>query len=283
MSFLETSFLWFEAVVASVAVAAVCAVIGVYTILRRVVFLPAALSQISGFGVVFAFLLAVWLPWLSGSWVGRPDVIATAITLLAALLLGWMPRPRRLSREAIIGMAYVISSALVVMIGDRIPQESHDIKDILFGNAVAVEQGQMYVALCVAGAVLIVHGLMLRPFLLASFDSDTARAHGVPTRIVDAALFLTMGLTISTATKTIGAMPVFAFSILPASAALKLFHDIRLVFLSAALIGAASAFLGYYISFVWSFPTGACMVAVTALFYVPAAILGRRPWTVKSN
>ncbi len=277
MSFLETSFLWFEAVIASVAVAVVCAVVGVYTILRRVVFLPAALSQISGFGVVFAFLLAVWLPWLAGSWIGRPDVIATTITLLAALLLGWMPRPRRLSREAIIGMAYVISSALVIMIGDRIPQESHDIKDILFGNAVAVEQGQMYVALGVAGAVLIVHALMLRPFLLASFDSDTAKAHGVPTRIVDAALFLTMGLTISTATKTIGAMPVFAFSILPASAALKLFHDIRLVFISAALIGAASAFLGYYISFVWSFPTGACMVAMAALFYVPATIFDRRP------
>ncbi|MCP4676296.1 MAG: metal ABC transporter permease [Deltaproteobacteria bacterium] len=266
MSFFETSFLWFEAVVASTAVAAVCALVGVYTIMRRVVFLPAALSQISGFGVVFAFLLVAWFPALEGSRVAGPEVVAAIITLGAALALGWMPEPKRLSREAIIGIAYIVASALVIMIGDRIPQEAHDIKDILFGNAVAVEKSQMYMALAVSGAVLLVHVAMLRPFLLASFDPDTARAHGVPVGVIDAVLFLTLGLAISTATKTIGAMPVFAFSVLPAATALKLFTDIRLVFLSAALIGSASAFFGYWASFSWSIPTGACMVGTAAVF-----------------
>lgn len=277
MSFFESSFLWFEAVVASMAIASVCAVVGVYTILRRVVFLPAALSQISGLGVVFAFMLVIWIPGIGDTWMGRPDFVTTVITLGAALLLGWLPEPRHLSRESIIGVAYIAASAFVIMVGDRIPQEAHDIKDILFGNAVVVAPEQMYGALVVAAVVLLVHAVMFRPFLLASFDSDTAMAHGVPVRFVDGILFLTMGLTISVGTKTIGAMPVFAFSVIPAAAALKMFQNTHRIFFGAGLIGAGSAFLGYFLSFVWSFPTGACMVAVSSLFFVLAVIMEYRP------
>jgi len=274
MSFWETSFLWLEAVVASAAVAAVCAVVGVYAVLRRVVFLPAALSQVSGFGVVLAFVLGGLFPTLAESALLGPETLALATTLIAALLLGWMPEPRRLSREAAIGVVYVAASALVILIGDRIPQESHEIEDILFGNAVMVERGQMWLALVVAAGVLAVHAFLFRPFLLASFDPETARAHGVPVRAIDALLFLTLGLTIAVATKTVGAMPVFAFSVLPATAALKALRDIRAVFVGAALVGGLSAFLGYYASFTLELPTGACTVAVCALFLIPAFFVG---------
>jgi len=275
MSFWDSSFLWLEAVIAASAVGAACAVVGVYMILRRVVFLPAALSQVSGFGVVFAFLLPSLVVSSKGSSWASPEVVAGVVTLIASLLLGWMPEPRRLSRDAIIGMAYVLASALILIIGDRIPQDSHDINDILFGNAVAVEKNQMIMALVVAGIVLVVHALFMRPFLFASFDPQTASAHGVPVRAIDAVLFLTVGLTIAVATKTIGAMPVFAFAVLPAAAGLSAFHNMRTVFIFAAVVGAASAFLGYWISFVGSVPTGPCMAAVTAVFFVPAVLVGR--------
>jgi ABC-type Mn2+/Zn2+ transport system permease subunit len=186
-----------------------------------------------------------------------------------------MPEPRGLSRDAVLGVAYVVASALILIIADRIPQDSHDIRDILFGNAVAVEARQMMVAVIVSAFVLLVHALLFRPFLSASFDPETAAAHGVPVRAVDALLFLTVGLTIAAATKTIGAMPVFAFAILPAAAGLCVFADTRLVLLAAALVGAASAFLGYWISFVGSFPTGPCMAVVSSAFLALAMLYSR--------
>ena len=275
MSFWESSFLWLEAVIASMAVAAACGMVGVYTVLRRVVFLPAALSQVSGLGVVLAFLLPVLFPALAGCALFEPALFALGVTLLAALLLGWMPEPRRLSREALIGIAFIAASALVILVGDRVPQESHDIENILFGNAVAVERGQMFRALGTAGAVIVVHVWLLRPFMLVSFDRETALAHGVRVRAIDAVLFLSLGLAIAVATRTIGAMPVFAFCLLPAVAALRAFEEVRAVLASAALVGAASAFLGYWASFAWELPTGACTVVVAALFLLPAAVIGR--------
>lgn len=268
MNFFETSFLWLEAVIASVAAASVCALVGVYTILRRVVFLPATLSQISSLGVAAAFLLIPLLSFPNGIGSIGPEIISLVITLAGAFVLGWMPEARHLSREAIIGVAYIVASAGVILIGDRISEGTHDIHNILFGNAVMVERSQMLTIVAVAIGILIVHALMLRPFLHVSLDPETAKAHGVPVKSVDALLFLTLALAISTGTKTLGAMPIFAFTVLPAAASLKLFESTRVIFIAAFLIGAASAFLGYWGSFSFSLPTGASMAVTAGLFFV---------------
>jgi len=274
MSFWESSFLWIEAVIAACAVGAACAVVGVYMILRRVVFLPAALSQVSSLGVVLALLMPTVVVSARESTWASPEVVAGGVTLIATLLLGWIPEPRRISRDAVIGIAYVIASAMVLAIADRLPHDSPSTSDILFGNAVVVEPKQMVIAVIVAAAVIIVHGLLMRPFLFVSFDPQTASAHGVPVRILNTVLFLTVGLTIAVATKTIGAMPVFAFAVVPAAAGLRAFTNMRWVFLFAAAVGVVSAFLGYWISFVAEIPTGPCMAVVTALFFLPAAVVG---------
>lgn len=275
MSFWEASFLWREAVVAAIAVSVSCALVGVYAILRRVVFLPAALSQTAGVGVALSFVLLAHLPAAQGVFGARPEVFALAITLFAAFGLGWMPEPRHLSREAIIGIVFVAASALVLLIGDKLPQESHDIDDVLFGYAVVVEVSRMWIAIGVCAAVCLVHFFLMRIFVLVSFDRNTARAHGVSVRWVDAALFLTLGLSIATGTWTIGALPVFAFTILPGAAALNLFHDMRLVFVTAVTLGAVSAFLGYWAAWQIGLPTGPSMVATAFLGYAVSEIAKR--------
>ena len=94
VSFFENAFLWREAVIASMVLAAACAVTGAYTVLRRVVFLPAALSQISGLGVVLSFLTLSLFPSLAGAWFLNPFLWALVITLGAALVLGGLEEPR---------------------------------------------------------------------------------------------------------------------------------------------------------------------------------------------
>ncbi len=267
MSFWDCSFLWFEAVISAVALGATCAFLGVYMLMRRVVFLPAAISQIAGLGVVLAFLLAATFE-LRDLWLFDPIFFSTVMSLGAALAIGWMPEPRRLSREAIIGVAYILSWALIIAIGELIPQESHDINDLLFGNAVAVERSQMWVALLSSGLVISIHLLAHSPFMLVSFDRETALAHELPVRLVDGVLFLTLGLIASQATRTIGALPVFAFSVVAPAAALMLSQHLSVIFGLAALIGAGAAFLGYWISFQLSLPTGACMAATTGAIWL---------------
>jgi zinc transport system permease protein len=277
MSFFESSFLWLEAVIAAVAVGVLCAVMGIHAILRRVVFLPAALSQISGLGVVLAFAWGAGATGADshteGHGLGFPEVFSLAVTLAAVFWLGWMREPRFASRDAVIGMAFALASALVIGISAHLPQEAHEIGDVLYGNAVAVERDRMWLALGVAAGLVALHLALWRPFLLVAHDPETAAAHGVPVRLLEAVLFLSLGLGVAVATRTIGALPVFAYAVLPPAAGLMAFRDVRAAMAFAAVGAAAAAFFGYYASFVWNLPTGACSVVASGALLIPAAVI----------
>ena len=78
---------------------------------------------------------------------------------------------------------------------------------------------------------------------------------------------------VSVTTRALGAMPVFAFSVLPAMTALSLGRRLSAVFTLAAMLGLLSAVLGYLAAFFLRFPVGACQTVVAALFAALAMAL----------
>lgn len=270
MSFFDSSFLWLDAVIAASITAAATAVVGVHALVRRVVFLPAALSQIAGLGVVAAFLLAHLAEPICDCHVS-PTFFAIGFAVIGAMSLGLARERRTTTREWSLAAVYLLCSALILLIGGHIPQELHDVNNILFGNAIAIERRQMIFSVIIGVAVLAVQLQLARPLMAVAFDPVTARAHGVSVRGLDAILFASMGLAVAASTKVVGALPAFAFAVFPAAAALRLSHDARMVTGLAALFGAVSAFFGYWASFAWSLPTGACMAATALVEFLTIA------------
>ena len=82
------------------------------------------------------------------------------------------------------------------------------------------------------------HAVLWRALLFAGYDPMGARVQGMPVRALNVFLFLSVGLSVALCTRALGALPVFAFSVLPAMTALALTARIGLVFVLAALIGA---------------------------------------------
>jgi zinc transport system permease protein len=78
------------------------------------------------------------------------------------------------------------------------------------------------------------------------------------------------------ATRALGTLPVFAFLVLPAGAALLFAKRLRLAMILAVAIAMISAMLGYYLSFAYQLPTGPTMAALCALAWAPAALLRNR-------
>jgi zinc transport system permease protein len=70
----------------------------------------------------------------------------------------------------------------------------------------------------------------------------------------------------------VGALPVFAFTVIPAAAALMITERMgRTITLSIAF-GVVAALVGYYFSWVEQLPTGASMVVVASVFLIPGFI-----------
>ncbi|HEY3357672.1 MAG TPA: metal ABC transporter permease [Polyangia bacterium] len=268
--------LWRDPMVVALLSAGLCGFVGVFIVLKRVVFVSAALSQLSGVGVALFF----WLAAVVGLDAHHPPLWANPLWFALAFAVGGSALfslqlgHRRLSGESAIGLGYLVAASLVLIVlnSPRIAQEAHEVNDLLYGNAVAVAPEQIQIMAAVAAIVFGTHALFHKELVFVSFDPEMARSLGYRTRSWNLLLFVTIGVAISVATRAIGALPVFGFMIIPPAAALLLATRLRSVFVLAVGIALASAGLGYYVSFVFSLPTGATMVVVAALFLVPGLL-----------
>lgn len=276
VSFWQSWQLWRDIVAVAIIAAGLCSFVGVYIVLKRIVFVSAAMSQASGVGVALAFYLCSVVgvePHAAPLWL-HPLWYATAFAALGAALFSFNLGSRRLAGETVVGLGYLIAAAGVILIlnSPRVTQEAHEVNDLLYGNAVVATRSQLTIMAAAALVVGVIHAAFSKEFVFTVFDPEMARTLGIKTRGWSLLLFLTFAVAISVSTRAIGALPVFAFMVIPPAVALLLGERLWTVFVISIVIGVVSAFAGYYASFRWSLPTGASMVVVSALFLVPGLI-----------
>jgi zinc transport system permease protein len=266
--------IWRDPLVASIVAGALLGFLGVYVVLRRTVFVSAALTQLSTLGLIVALLVEEQFG-VEVEHAGVQLAVALLFSVIGALVLGALESGRRLPTEAGVGMSYVVAGALVILGANRLIHAAHDLNAMVFGNAVAVPFTDVVVLTVVTVVCALVHTIFQKELVFVSFDRETAEAVGLDARLWNGVLFFTIGLAIPASARALGALPVFAFLTIPAAAALLLFRRLRAVMLGATLLGVFAAAGGYVLSWVWQLPTGATMVTLAALWVSPGLLVRR--------
>lgn len=259
-----------DPVLAAAIAGVVLGVLSVYIVLRRMVFVSAAVTQGAGLGVALAFYAGIHL----GADV-HPSYTAVLMSLVTAAVL--VPDPARigLSRETVLGLMFAFTAGAAVLVGSRISQEAHDIQAILFGTGVLVMPEDLRNIQIAGAAVLLLHIWWFRGFTFASFDPVTARVQGLPVRMLDTALLLSIGVMVGVSARALGALPVFALSTLPGAVAVMVSRGyLVLTFVVAAVVGGAVGAGGYILAFFENYPVGGAQT-VTASVLFGAAVLVR--------
>ncbi|HWA72523.1 MAG TPA: metal ABC transporter permease [Polyangiaceae bacterium] len=258
--FAENWGIYRDPVLCGVLAGAGLAALGVFVVLRRAVFMTAALSQAAGLGVAFAFYAEIHLGFSFS-----PVFGALLASVATTQLVGSRPRAR-LAPETLVGFAFVAASALAVLLGDRIAQEAHDIAAILFGTAVLVRPLDLWLLAGGTALTFLTLSLLGRGLVFSGFDPEGARVHGLPVRAIEGGFWTLFALEVSLATRALGSLPVFAFSVLPAAAGLLLANRLRSVVVVAVGLGVAAGGLGYVAAFLFSLPVGASQATLCAVF-----------------
>lgn len=276
-----------DAVFTGALAGALLGFLGVQIVLRRMVFASSAIAQAAALGVALSF----WVPAIvdPAGHAARhasdpaahivplyyePVLWALAASLLATLAFVANPVRLHLTRESVLGVVFLLGGAGTVIVGDRIKQESNDLSAILFGSAVVVQRTDLILIAIATAVLLTIHALRMRALVFAAYDPVGARVQGLPVAKLNTFVFLAVGIAVALGTRALGALPVFAFSVLPAMAALTLTSRLPLVFALAAGLGALSGGGGYLVSFRGDLPVGATQTAVALGLF--ALALARR-------
>jgi ABC-type Mn2+/Zn2+ transport system permease subunit len=269
LEMLSPAFLLRDALVGSVLVGVVCPLVGVYFVLRRMIFLGVALPQLSAAGIAFAFLAYRTIVGAHQHLEIGERVLAmlgsTGFTLGGLLALAAFERQGRETVEARIGATYGIAGALTILFLAADPLVEAQMVNLLKGDLLATTGTGLTVLACVFGAVVAVLFAFRKEFLLVSFDRDLAIVFGKRAGVWDTLLYLISGLTIAFGVMTAGPIVTFGFLVIPPLAA-RLFTRHMLAFsLASAIIGGVTSFAGFYCAYRFDLPLGPAEVAVASV------------------
>lgn len=257
---LETVLLFRNALYGAVVIGIACAVLGVYVVLRRIVFVGAALAELSSMGIA----LSIWLVgqgWAMGV-ATHPVAVSLLVTLAGVIGFAAISSRGRVPPDAQIGVVYAVAAAVgILLISKATHGEAHDL--FLQGNILGITGTDALVLAAVCAPVLLVHLLLYKEFLFVSFDRETARTLGYRVPLWNLLLYLTLGLVIAFAMQFAGVLLVFNFLVLPAVTGLLLGGGMAVVFAGAIGSALVAATLGFVLSVPFDLPTGPAIIAVS--------------------
>ena len=258
-----------RALVASVIVGVVCAVIGCYIVLRSMAFLGDALAHAILPGVAVAYLVGANL--LAGALVAG---------VIVAVGISFVTKAGTIREDAAIGIFFAAALALGVVLISTTGGYAVDLTHVLFGNVLGVSGTDLWISGGLALVVLLAIVLLYRQLLVVSFDPVFGRTLGLRTHALRTGLFLMLAATIVVSLRTVGVALVAAMLVTPPAAAYLLTRRLPAMMAVSALIGVVSAVGGLYLSYYLDVASGGAMVLVATAIFVLAFLFAPRKGVV---
>lgn len=272
---LSPDFLLRNSVYTSVLIGFSCPLVGVFLVVRQLVFMGVALPQISSMGVAIALSLPLWLGLKltdHGSYSAHALAFGGSIasSLAAILVLAFLERRGRGQSEGRLGTAYVVAAALSILLLSKNPYGEIGWLDMLKGEIITISNFDLALTATTLVLVLAALGLFYKELLFVSFDRTMAITLRKNVVFWDVLLYLLIGLTVSVAVLSVGPLIAFGFLLIPVLTARLFARTMRQFTTLASLLGGAAAFLGFWIAYQWDLPVGPTDVVFLGVLYAAA-------------
>jgi len=261
-------------VVGAVLLTASSAVVGTFTFLKKKALVGDAVAHSVLPGICLAFILSgtknpIWM-------------------ILGAFLTGWISliiidnitAKSKIKEDTAIALILSVFFGIGILMLTNIQHSGNaaqtGLDSFLFGKAAALVGQDLIVFGIVAVILIVTVGLFFKELKLIAFDSNYAKALGLPVKWIDLLLTSLTVLAVVTGIQAVGVVLMAAMLITPAAAARFWTNDVFKMTFIAAIMGGISGLSGAYVSYVApAMPTGPWIViiisaiAITSFFVAP--------------
>jgi manganese/iron transport system permease protein/iron/zinc/copper transport system permease protein len=248
--------------IAATLVGALCGLVGVYIVLRKMSYIGHGLSHAIFGGAVVSYVMGFNFYIGAGMW-----------GFLSALLINATTRQKRfIAADAAIGIITTASFALGVALISRYRTFTRSFDAALFGNILGVSDNDLYAIVGVTVLTFVAVLLVYRRLLFTTFDPEVAPFFGVNTAWIDSFFSLILAGAIVVSLQVLGATLIAASLVIPPITARLLTDNFNRMVTLSVIIGASCGFVGIYASYYVDIASGASIVLVAAGAFVLAMI-----------
>jgi len=238
---------------AGVVLTGIHAYFGLHVLARGIVFVDLSLAQVAALGITIAILAGHTVDSEAAYWYALAFSFSGAVLFAVSRCY-----EQAIQQEVVIGIVYAVCAALGVLALDRAPQGAEHIKQILIGSILTVSADQVQHLAVLYAAVGLVHWLLRRPLIQASFHPERPSSARF---IWDVVFYGSFAMVVTSSVRIAGVLLVFSYLIVPAAIATLLAKGIRPRLLLAWVLGVLITAAGLAASWAWDLPTGPAIVA----------------------
>lgn len=265
---LQYSFMQ-KALIVGLLLAIIIPCIGVVVVLKRLSMVGDALSHTSLAGVAIGLAMGV-----------NPILGAVVACTVAAFSIEFIRK--KIPKYSEISIAVIMSAGVgIAAIMSGLVPNSANFSSFLFGSIVAISDFELYMVIGISCVVIVMFILLYKEIMFIVFDESAAKLAGVPVKIVNFLITILTAITVSVASRSVGALIVSSMLVIPVACSMQLSKSYKQTVIFAILFDVVFTIVGLTISFYRGLKPGGTIVltgvvVLIALIIVKSLVDGAR-------
>ena len=260
-------------IVTAVLVAANCASLGAFLVLRQMAMMSDAISHAVLLGIVIAVFVV-------GGRETIPVIVGGVLSgILTVSLVEVLYRTGKLKQDSSIGIVFPFLFAIGVILVTQAGNVHIDTQHVLYGSIEFVPFDTLYVdeinigskSIWVLGVLAIANisfiAILYKELKISTFDKSIAVGVGLMPLLIHYLLMVMVATTAVVAFESVGAILVIAFFIVPASGAYLLTDRLSRMIILSVTLGAISAITGYLFAIIADVSIAGSMAATAGAVF----------------
>lgn len=271
-SILEYTFLQ-HAILAIIFSSIVCGIIGVIVTEKKLVLMTGGIAHTAYGGVGLGYLLQI-----------NPMITTILFAIGAALGIGAVQKQGGKHSDIIIAMFWSLGMALGIVFIALAPGYPPNINSYLFGNILAVSDGDLLAMIILTVVILAVIVIFFNYWKIYLFDNQFASLIGLNTKVLENLLFIIIALSIIVLMGAFGIIMLIAMLCAPSATAALLTNDFKKRMIYASIIGCITSLLGLYLSYTFDVAASATIVICAIVnYFILYFIKGKKQKAIQST
>ena len=254
-SFMQRAFL------VGILLAVIIPCIGVIVVFKRLSMIGDALSHTSLAGVALGLIFGI-----------NPIVGAMAASLLAAFSIEAIRKKIPKYSELSIAIVLSVGVGLAGVLSGFV-KNAANFNSFLFGSIVAISDFETGLVVGISILVFLAFILLYKELFYIAFDEQAAELSGVPVKLVNTIFTVLTAITVSVASRTVGALIVSSLMVVPVATAMVMARSYKQTVIGAVICAVAATIIGLIVSYYAEIkPGGTIVLTAVALFLLALLI-----------
>lgn len=250
-----------KAILVGVLLAIIIPSIGVTIVLKRLSMVGDALSHTSLAGVAAGLVLGI-----------NPILGAVLVTVFSGFGIDFIRK--RFPKYSEISIAITMSAGVgLAGVLSGFAGNSSGFSSFLFGSIVAITDFELYLVVVLSIIVILSVVLLYKELMYIAFDEEGARLAGVKVKRVNFLFTILTALTVSIASRTVGALIVSSIMVIPVACAMRYASSYKMTFILSIVFGVVFTMIGLVLSFYIGLKPGGTIVLVGVITLIISMII----------